>query len=380
MIKEEANEILLRAAAEGDIEALKAALAAGADVNGVGDNDDSMYCDATALIYAAEGGYTDCVDALLAAGADVDARDYSEVTALQAASANGHLACVALLIEAGADLDAVNDMEESALYIATEGVHIECMGALIAAGADVDAANHMGHTPLLNAASAGSVECVKLLLAAGADADARDENGFSVLMAACASPDCLRLLIEAGADVNAADADGITPLQQANRCNCSACIDILKAAGAEGDYEIQQEDEDDDDDFDDEDSEEETTVWEGTIRQMWKYKMYFPGTLSKLLHVGENDRLMYVNVCANESSNEWSQEDEYIVIFLKRDGDDWQDVCWPRVPNDDADPHFPEDWNWQEILDLVWEEKTVSYTTKLNEDCEQIEATWEVEK
>ena len=71
---------------------------------------------------------------------------------------------------------------------------------------------------------------------------------------------------------------------------------------------------------------------------------------------------------------------KYIVIFLKRDGDDWQDVCWPRVPHDDADPHFPEDWNWQEILDLVWEEKTVTYTTELNEDYEQIKATWEVEK
>ena len=56
MTQEEANEALLSAAEEGDVEALKSALAAGADVNGVGDNDDSMYCDATALIYAAEGG------------------------------------------------------------------------------------------------------------------------------------------------------------------------------------------------------------------------------------------------------------------------------------------------------------------------------------
>ena len=293
---------------------------------------------------------------------------------MQAASANGHLACVELLIEAGADLDAVNDMEESALYIATEGVHIECVGALIAAGADVDAANHMGHTPLLNAASAGSVECVKLLLAAGADADARDENGFSVLMAACAYPDCLRLLIEAGADVNAADADGITPLQQANRCNCSACIDILKAAGAEGDYDIQHEEVDDEGDC-----EEATTVWKGNIRQMWIYDMYIPGDMHKLLNVGENDRLMFVRTIAQETSNEWSnREDEYIDIWLKRAGGEWANICCPKV-NGDADPHFPEDWNWQEILDLVWEEKTVTYTTKLNEDYEQVEATWEVE-
>ena len=108
--------------------------------------------------------------------------------------------------------------------------------------------------------------------------------------------------------------------------------------------------------------------------------MYWPETLSELLNVGENDCLMYVYVCANETSNEWSLlEDEYIIIFLKREGSEWENICCPKI-NGDESPSFPEDWNWQEILDLVWEEKTVTYTTKLNEDYEQVEAFWEAEE
>lgn len=237
---------------------------------------------------------------------------------------------------------------------------------------------------LLSAAEEGDVEALKAALAAGADVNVTADNFgcTTALMLAAENgyAECVKILIDAGADVNAECEFGDTALSLATLHDQDACVEILKAAGAEGDCEIQQEDEDDDDDFDDEDSEEEITVWEGNIRKMWEYKMYFPANLSKLLQVGENDRLMYVIVCADETSNEWSQEDEYIVIFLKRDGEDWIDVCWPRVPHDDADPHFPADWNWQEILDQVWEEKTVIYITKLNEDYEQVEAAWEVEE
>ena len=126
-------------------------------------------------------------------------------------------------------------------------------------------------------------------------------------------------------------------------------------------------------------SEEEITVWEGNIFKMWTHDMYFPGKLPKLLNVGENDRLMFVRTIAQETSNEWSDcEYEYIDMWLKREGGEWENICCAKC-NGDACPYIPEDWDWEEILDQVWDVKTVTYTTKLNEDYEQVETTWKVE-
>ncbi|MBR3927115.1 MAG: ankyrin repeat domain-containing protein [Akkermansia sp.] len=265
-----------------------------------------------------------------------------------------------------------------ALLSAVEEGDVEALKSALAAGADVNAADSEGITSLMRAAESGNEEILKLLIEAGADVNAADCDDITPLICAAetGNEEILKLLIEAGADVNVEDVYGETALSVAAARGHVSCVEMLKAAGAEGDYDIQHEEVDDE-----EDCEEATTVWKGNIRQMWEYKMYWPGTLSELLNVGENDCLMYVYVCANEPSNEWSlQEDEYIIICLKREGGSWTNISWPKVPHDDADPYFPADWDWQEILDLVWEEKTVTYTTKLNEDYEQVEATWEVEE
>lgn len=236
---------------------------------------------------------------------------------------------------------------------------------------------------LLSAAEEGDVEALKAALAAGADVNATADNFgcTTALMLAAENgyAECVKILIDAGADVNAECEFGDTALSLATLHDQDSCVEILKAAGAEGDCEIQQEDEDDDDDFDDEDSEEEITIWEGNIFKMWKHDMYIPGDMPELLNVGENDCLMFVRTIAQEISK-WSKcEYEYIDIWLKREGGEWANICCPKV-NGGESPEYPEDWNWQEILDKVWDKKTVTYTTKLNEDCEQVEATWEVEE
>ena len=269
-----------------------------------------------------------------------------------------------------------------ALLSAVEEGDVEALKSALAAGADVNAADSEGVTSLMRAAETGNEEILKLLIEAGADVNAADCDDITSLICAAetGNEEIIKLLIEAGADVNVENVYGDTALSVAARHRKVSCVEILKAAGAEGDYEIQQEDEDGDDYFDNEGCEEATTVWEGNIRKMWEYDMYLPGDLSRLLNVGKNDRLMFVRSVVQETSNEWCNWDyEYIGIWLKREGGEWANICCPKV-NGDADPHFPEDWNWQEILDLVWVEKTVTYTTKLNKDCEQVEATWEVEK
>ena len=269
-----------------------------------------------------------------------------------------------------------------ALLSAAEEGDVEALKSALAAGADVNAADCDGITSLICAALNGNKEGLKLLIEAGADVNAVDGNGTTSLMYAAqdGNEEILKSLIESGADVNVEDEDGDTALSVAARRRKVSCVEILKAAGAEGDYDIPQVDEDVEDDYDDEDSEEEITVWKGNIFKMDEHYMYIPGDMPKLLNVGENDRLMFVRTIAQETSNEWSnREDEYIDIWLKREGGEWANICCPKV-NGGESPNYPEDWNWQEILDLVWEEKTVTYTTKLNEDYEQVEATWEVEE
>ena len=197
------------------------------------------------------------------------------------------------------------------------------------------------------------------------------------------------MLSAPGIDVNIKNELYDTPLDNASEAGHEEIVELLIAAGAEGVIENQQnnegevddligfEEEDVEDDYDDEDSEEEITVWKGNIFKMDEHYMYLPGDMPKLLNVGENDRLMFVRTIAQETSNEWSNhEDEYIGIWLKREGSEWENICWPKI-NCDESPNYPEDW--EEILDLVWNEKTVTYTTKLNEDYDQVEATWEVE-
>jgi cytohesin len=64
----------------------------------------------SALMRAAAGGHTDCVRALLEVGADTLAADNAGDTALTLASHEGHSDCVRLLVEAGADKDATTNV------------------------------------------------------------------------------------------------------------------------------------------------------------------------------------------------------------------------------------------------------------------------------
>ena len=60
------------------------------------------------LLEASRNGNVDAARALLEAGADVDARNADGITALMMAAARGHVEVVHVLLEAGADVDARN--------------------------------------------------------------------------------------------------------------------------------------------------------------------------------------------------------------------------------------------------------------------------------
>lgn len=92
------NEQFFAAARKGDVEAVKALLAKGTDVNA------KTRYGVTALYYAADRGHMELVKLLLEKGADVNVRDtFYGSTALGAASDKGHPAIVKALIDKGAN-------------------------------------------------------------------------------------------------------------------------------------------------------------------------------------------------------------------------------------------------------------------------------------
>ena len=90
-------DALHRAAKAGNLKGLEAALAAGANVNA---RDDNGW---TALMYVVDKGYVLLVEPLLTAKADLDVRAPDGATALFMATAHGHGEIIPLLMQAGAD-------------------------------------------------------------------------------------------------------------------------------------------------------------------------------------------------------------------------------------------------------------------------------------
>jgi len=162
-----AEERLLSAARDGQLEVVRTLLEEGADVNAA--RGDGL----TALHLAAEGGHRAVAEALVAAGAAVDAGTrIGGYTSLHVAARAGHGAVVLGLLEAGADPNArTTNTGVTALHLAaaaTDGR--SAVAALLDHGADPDARERSaGQTPLFFAAAANRADAVTALLAAGAD-------------------------------------------------------------------------------------------------------------------------------------------------------------------------------------------------------------------
>jgi ankyrin repeat protein len=224
--KETANLQLLQAATTGDAAAVRAALAAGAEVNALSDTH------GTALGAAALYGHLEVVAALLAAGADV-AADQGGQTALMLAADQGHTAVVEALLAGGADAAAKDKEGLTPLMVAASANRANTVRALVARGAAVDAANGEGSTALMAAAYGGHSETTQILLSAGADVNGRDSSGRTALMAAAlgGSVPVARALLEHKADLAAEDAGGSTALIYAAASGHLALIEMLQKAG-----------------------------------------------------------------------------------------------------------------------------------------------------
>ena len=245
------------AAMDGDIEAVKQHLAAGADVNAK-----DAILEETPLNIAATHGHKEIAELLIAEGADVNAKDEGGWTPLHLFATWGHKEIIELLIAAGADVNAKdkdgrtpldgalgetadlirkhggkNGTEDYSIHLAATRGNIEAVKQHLAAGADVNAMSGAdGRTPLNIAAHQGYKEVAELLIAEGADVNAKDEIGWTPLLVAAyrGKKEIAELLIAKGASVNAKGGiDGGAPLHRATNQGYMEIVELLIAKGAD---------------------------------------------------------------------------------------------------------------------------------------------------
>jgi ankyrin repeat protein len=190
---------------------------------------------ATELHRAADRGDVAAVQALLAVGADVNVRDYFNQTPLHYAAAAGHKDVAELLLASGADVDVVDRWAETPLYYAVDGGYKDVVELLLTRGAGIHMKDTRGRTPLHAAISYDNDEIVEMLIAKGANVNAEDPAGMTPLHYAAQSA-CraiAALLLAHGANVNAPTWDLRTPLHCAAAIGHLPLVRLFLDAGAD---------------------------------------------------------------------------------------------------------------------------------------------------
>jgi ankyrin repeat protein len=117
----------------------------------------------TALHYAAENGCREIVEALLAAGADVNAANRFAHSPLHNAAREGRAEIVQLLLRHGADTRGHEQQDGSPLNWAIREKRVEVVKLLLAAGADTRSVNKEGQSALQVAEIYGTPQIAELI-------------------------------------------------------------------------------------------------------------------------------------------------------------------------------------------------------------------------
>lgn len=198
---------LYNATIHADIEAVKQALASGANINKQGDN--GYTCLMWACTYSSTAEYAEVAKLLISKGADVNISANNGTTALiEAASDSKEI--VLLLIEKGANIKALrND---------GIGVFTRCIFGILSGSVDIDLAEYLLNkgANVNDAATSGDVE------------------GWAAIHYAVSNGDeeLVRFLVENGANVVAKTKGGMTPLSLAKSNEYNSIAEILISAGA----------------------------------------------------------------------------------------------------------------------------------------------------
>ena len=256
---QEASTILANVTQIGNVDAVRALVAAGVVVSAKRTTS-GLRPPGTALGNAAIRGDVEMLRALLSA----DLKDADMKTeALERAAAAGKIEAMRLLIQSGAnpvaskvvigavrsgvpavaeeilkfkpDVNGRGEENETALIACIEGYHYKdpgvdetnVVGLLLDNGADPNLARNDGKTPLI--ANSRDLDITKMLIAHRANVNAREKNGFTALINA-GTVELTRFLLQHGADPFAKTDRGETALDWAKQMNHKDKAALLEAA------------------------------------------------------------------------------------------------------------------------------------------------------
>jgi len=236
------DSALRDAAWANDIEAARALVARGADVDAADETQQSAY------LVATSEGYLDLLELALAAGADVDAKDSWNGTGLIRAAERGHHLVVGRVLRAGIDKDHVNRIGYQALHEAVwfgsdAAPEVATVQVLVAGGVELGRPSVTeGLTPLEMARERGYRTLERVLTAADLHRPSSDPDAALLAAAADGDADAVALAVRDGARLAVRDGSGRTPLLLASAGDHVEAARVLVALGADPDALDDQQD------------------------------------------------------------------------------------------------------------------------------------------
>ncbi len=194
----------------------------------------------TGLHAAAHKGDLAALKAALAAGADVNGTDAQGRTPLHVATFARQRAAVKALAAAGADLGRLENDRYDAVTIAAVADDEETLRVLLQLGASAKlVTSRYDGTALIAAAHLGHDGVVRQLIAAGAPLDHVNNLHWTAVIESIVLGDggprhqaTLKALLDAGASTALADRHGQAPLALAKSRGYAAMVALLEQAGA----------------------------------------------------------------------------------------------------------------------------------------------------
>lgn len=196
-------------------------------------SESSRYTD---LLKAAHEGDVDAVNKFIGADADLEERDASGRTPLIIAAYASHEPVVKLLAAAGADLNALEHRAYDIVTIAAVANDVEMLELALELGASAgNVTSPYDGTALIAAAHLGHHDVVDKLIQGGAPLDHINNLNWTALIEAVVlgngGPDhtkTVELLLKAGANRSITDGQGVTPLEHAKSRGYQEIIELFK--------------------------------------------------------------------------------------------------------------------------------------------------------